>query len=254
VVEHPTGATDVILRYSEEGGFLMASFAATRVPTFTLYGDGTVVFQQLTDEFPQPLANGATPGIPLRTAKLDESQVQELLQFALREGGLAGARESYENNMVADAGTTVFTLDAAGLKKTVSVYALGMDLPDANAADTLARTAFQKLVARLSDFDRGGSIPTDVYQPTSYRGLLFEAGGVQGVAPLAWPWSDLKIADFVTDPNGGFPQSKLSPAQVKAVGVPDDLAPGGIRDLYLSGPDGKLYAFAIRPLLPGEAA
>jgi hypothetical protein len=254
VVEHPTGTTDVILRYSEEGGFVMASFAATRVPVFTLYGDGTVVFQQYSEEFPQPLANGATPGLPLRTAKLDESQIQELLQFALRDGGLAAARESYENQMVADAGTAVFTLDAAGLKKTVSVYALGLDLQDPNAPDALPRAAFMKLAERLRDFDRGGSIPTDVFVPAAYRGLLFEAGGVQGVAPVAWPWSDLKVTDFVTDPNGGFPQAKLSPAQVKAVGVPDELAPGGIRDLYVSGPDGKLYSFAIRPLLPGEDA
>ena len=251
-IEHPTGANDVILRYSEEGGFVMASFAATRVPTFTLYGDGTVVFQQLTDEFPQPLANGATPGVPLRIARLNEAQIQELLLFALQEAGLAGAREQYPNDMVADAGTTVFTLDAGGLKKTVSIYALDMDVAPAQGADAPARAGFKRLVDRLRDFDHGGTVQTDVYVPAAYRGLLFEAGGVQGVAPMAWPWGDLKVTDFVSDPNGGFPSAALTPAQVKAIGVPDDLAPGGVRDLYVSGPDGKLYAFAIRPLLPGE--
>jgi len=220
--------------------------------SFTLYGDGTIVFQQLSDEMPQPLANGATPGVPLRIARLDEAQIQELLQFALGEGGLAGARETYENNMVADAGTAVFTLDGGGLKKTVSVYALGIDLPEGQGADAPARAAFQRLADRLRDFDHGGTVPTDVYVPQKYRGLLFEAGGVQGVPSIAWPWQDLKLTDFATDPNGGFPSRALTPEQVRALGIPDEVAPGGVRDIYVSGPDQKLYSFAVRPLLPGE--
>jgi hypothetical protein len=43
--------------------------------------------------------------------------------------------------------------------------------------------------------------------------------------------------------------------------TPDELAPlalpdvsGGAQGIYLQGPgDGKLYSFALRPLLPGEA-
>lgn len=253
-IVHPTGATDVVLRYGEEGGFVMASYAATRVPIFTLYGDGTIVFQPLSEELPAPLANGATPGVPLRIAKLDDAQMQELLLFALQDGGLAGARATYNNDMVADAGTAVFDLAAGGLTKKVSVYALGTDLPDGQAADAPARAAFMRLAERLRDFDRGGSVPTDVYAPSAYRGILFEAGGVPGVAPIAWPWDDLKLTDFVAPPAGGFPSHALSPAQVKAVGVPDELAPGGIRDLYVSAADGKLYSFAVRPLLPDEDA
>ena len=33
------------LRYEEGGGFMMAGFAATQIPHFTLYGDGTVIFK-----------------------------------------------------------------------------------------------------------------------------------------------------------------------------------------------------------------
>ena len=36
----------------------------------------------------------------------------------------------YDNPMVADAGTAIFTIRAGGLDKTVNVYALGLDDPN----------------------------------------------------------------------------------------------------------------------------
>ena len=45
-IVHPTGATDVVLRFDEAGGFVPVEFLAAHVPYFTLYGDGTVVFVQ----------------------------------------------------------------------------------------------------------------------------------------------------------------------------------------------------------------
>ena len=65
--------------------------------------------------------------------------------------------------MVADAADRVFTVDAGGIKKTVSVYALGMDVD--GVADAPARAAFQRLAERLGDFDDGGDVTTEVYQP-----------------------------------------------------------------------------------------
>ena len=44
-IDHKTGATDVILRLDEGGGFVMPAFLASQVPHFTLYGDGTVIFR-----------------------------------------------------------------------------------------------------------------------------------------------------------------------------------------------------------------
>ncbi len=161
-IDHKTGATDVLLRYGEGGGFMMAGAAATQVPHFTLYGDGTVIFRNPMLEVPAPQGSVMTAN-PMRTAKLSEEQIQELLVLALGEGGLAAARENYGNDMVADASTAEFTIDAGGIQKTVSVYALGMDAP--NGADAQARTAFQELADTLNDFDQGGSIPTDVYVP-----------------------------------------------------------------------------------------
>ena len=52
-LEHPTGATDVLLRYDVGGGMMIAGWAASQVPIFTLYGDGTVVFRNQTQEMPE---------------------------------------------------------------------------------------------------------------------------------------------------------------------------------------------------------
>jgi hypothetical protein len=257
-IEHPTGATDIVLRYDETGGFVMPAFLASRVPYFTLYGDGTVVFQQMTDQGPIELPDGAFANRPLRVARMDEAQIQQLLRYALTEGGLGIARPNYESGGIADATTAVFDLNAGGLKKTVSVYALGIDPgPNTPAGDVVARAAFQRLAERLRDFDQGGTVPTDVYVPGSFRGILMESGPVQGVPLVKWPWKDLKPADFAApaDPNNpGFPTHIVTKDHVIALGVPAGSVDGGIQNVFVKGPDGKTYSFAARPLLPGEAS
>ena len=71
-IEHPTGATDIVLRYDEGGGFVMQSYAAAMVPHFTMYGDGTIVFRDPTIELP-PMEGSVGKFNPLRTAKLTEA-------------------------------------------------------------------------------------------------------------------------------------------------------------------------------------
>jgi hypothetical protein len=251
-VDHKTGATDILLRYEEGGGFMIAGFAATQVPHFTLYGDGTVVFRNPMLELPAAQGSVGTFN-PMRTAKLSEEQIQELLLMALGEAGLAIARPNYENNMVADASTAVFTVHAGGVDKTVSVYALGMDTQ--GGADAPARAAFQKLAERLADFDKGGTLETAVYQPQAYRGVLFEAPGIQAPDIRKWPWPDLKVTDFKldADPNGlQFPHRTMTAAEVEKLNVKE--FQGGFQGLVLTGSDGKLYTFSLRPLLPGETS
>ena len=148
-IDHLTGATDILLRYDEGGGFVMPSFTASMAPHFTLYGDGTVIFRNPALEFP-PMQGSVATFNPLRTAKLSEEQIQDLLVFALGEGGLAAARPEYRNDMVADASTATFTVSAGGITKSVSIYALGMEVQ--GLADGPARAAFAKLAQRLTDF------------------------------------------------------------------------------------------------------
>jgi hypothetical protein len=250
-IDHKTGATDVVLRYEEGGGFVMPAFTAANVPHFTLYGDGTVVFRNPMVE-PPPAQGSVFMANPLRTAKLSEEQIQELLLYALGEGGLATARPEYTNDMVADASTAIFTVEAAGIKKTVNVYALGMDTQ--GGADAPARAAFQKLAERLADFDRGGSIETAVYEPEAYRGVIFDGQGMAAPDIRDWPWPELTPADFKPDPDPNglqFPHRRMTAAEIDLLDVTD--YQGGFQSMLIRDPDGKLYTFSLRPLLPGEA-
>jgi hypothetical protein len=249
VIEHSTSPTDIVLRYDVGGGLIAAGFSASQTPIFTLYGDGRVVFKNILAA-PPPAVGATSPNVPLRTARLDEEQIQQLLAFALGQAGLGTARAAYQNPLIADAPTTTFTIDAGGVKKTVSIMALGMDTPD--VPDGPARAGFNLLAERLGDFDQGGSIRSDEYAPEHYRGILLE--GFPGDAPPeSWPWTDLKPADFVFtgDPNSfPMPSKVLTPTQVEALGVTPFT--GGFQNLVVQGPDKKLYALAIRPLLPDE--
>jgi hypothetical protein len=248
-IVHPVGATDIVLRYDVGGGFVAPGFALSQTPVFTLYGDGRVVFKDLKAA-PPPAAGSATPNPPLHTARLDEHQVQQLLTLALGPAGLATADAEYPNPHVADAPTTTFTIDAGGAKRAVAIMALGIGTPD--APDASGRAGFDLLATRLGNFGQDGTVPTDEYTPTRYRGILLE--GFPGNPPASWPWTDVMPADFVAagDPNAlPTPSRVLTPAQVEALGVTPFT--GGFQNLTLRGPDGKLYALAVRPLLPDES-
>ncbi len=250
-IDHATGATDVILRYEEGPGFMMPGFVATMAPHFTLYGDGTIVFRNPMAEAP-PAVGPIFFNNAYRTATLSEDQIQEILEFALSEGGLATAKAQYENNMVADAGTSIFTINAGGVEKTVNVYALGME--GEGVPDQPARLLFKALAERLANFDQNGTIPTDQYTPEGYRAVLIDTNGFPGDAPVAWPWTDIAPSDFkVNEPTGQFFPSRVMTAEELApLGV--EGIEGGFQGITLLGPDGdaKSYTLAVRPLLPGE--
>lgn len=252
-IAHPRGAAEIVLRFDEAGGFVPAEFFAAHVPYFTLYGDGTVVF--VSAAAPVPQAPDAPPvGQPIRTATLGEDQVQVLLEFALADGGLALARDRYDNPMVADAPTAVFGIHAAGDSETVSIMALGLDA--APGPDTAIKAAFVKLAERLRDFDRGGTLASRPYVPAAYRGVLLETPGLEGVRIRDWPWPSLKPTDFKLPEDANVLQQRtrvLTVEQATAIGVPgfENGVQGG---LWYRGPDERLYSFVLRPLLPDEVS
>jgi hypothetical protein len=251
-LEHSTAPSDVILRYDEGGGMMMPSYTAANAPAFTLYGDGTLIFRD-TMAAPPPPIGSVVPVHPFRTAKMNEDQIQALLVFALGEGGLGAARAEYMEMLVSDATTSVFTVNAGGVAKTVSVYALGHEQD--GMADLLARKTLAKLRDHLLDIDQGGTVQTDVYAPDRYRGYLFE--GQPGVPDTkAWPWPAVKTADFVAagDPNAfPMPARVMTAAEIETLGI--EPYQGGFIGLPLAGPgDGKAYTLTVRPLLPDDAS
>jgi hypothetical protein len=249
-IEHKTGPTDVILRYDEGGGFVMPAYTAAQAPAFTLYGDGTLIFRPGKVD-PLPAVGSVMPFRPFRTAKMSEDQIQSLLDYALNGGGLGPARVEYTDMRVSDASTAVFTVNAGGLAKTVSVYALGFEAPE--VPDMAIRQVLAGLRDHLLDIDQGGTVKTDVYAPDRYRAILLEG---QPGAPdqKAWPWSSIKTAEFLSngDPNAmPLPARVMTAAEIEALGIKP--FEGGFVGLPLAGPgDGKFYTLSVRPLLPDD--
>ena len=229
----------------EGGGFVPMGFFFTQSPTFTLYGDGTVIFKQV-DQRPDSFN---LPALPWLVGHLSEESVQSLLQYALADGHLLDAKEQYENPMVADAGNTIFTLNAAGREKVVNIYALFEDempgVPD--AAD---RAAFTQLRQVLNAFEtQEGLGEVEAYDAEWYRLILSEGFGEPMGEVKDWPWDDLTPADF---PAGDEPGG-IANLDREHVALLMDVPNGGHSGVWAIAPDGEqVVSFGVRPLLPEE--
>ena len=242
-VEHPTGAKDILLRFEESGGFVPLEFNATYAPSFTLYGDGTLVFKDPFAVPPESNDNVAR-AVPFMVAKLDEASVQALLEQALGAGGLAIAAGPYDGGMVTDIPTSTFTITVGGKTKQVSVTGMSPDMHPQNAAIVRQLAAFAELLRGFGD-----QIATEQpYIPTAYRGVLIEVE--QPFGPVKdWPWPELTPADFASGDNEFFKTRTMSPAEVEALGIQG--ITGGMTGVAVQF-EGKLYTFSLRPLLPDE--
>ena len=246
-INHAQGPTDVVFRYEVGGGFVPIDFFATQAPQFTLYGDGTVIFRDNSLPIPAQQNPNIATLAPFQTARLGEPAMQSFLRFALADSGLGVARASYRPGNVADAPTTTFTINAGGLTKTVSVEALGFDLP--NSPDAPILKALARLGEQVGSFGKAVDGET-TWNPTRWRGILTES---QGNGAIAWPWKDITPAEFVqrADPNAPrFPIRTMTPAEIQVLGLGG--IDGGFSGLRLIGPDGKTYTFSLRPLFPDE--
>jgi hypothetical protein len=253
-IEHSTDPAAVILRMESGGGLMPMEFFLTQAPQFTLYGDGTVIYQHTDTRANDPM--GGQGLLPYLVGHLDEDGIQGLLRFALGDGRLLNAKPTYENNTCADCATVTFTLNAAGLTKVVSIYALGQEDPNF-PADGADRRGFQQLAETLSGFELrgtngelGGITP---YDPPFYRVFLLAAQGESVVPPLDWPWADLTPADFKTVGDDTRPKTNLDKAHVAKL---ETVPTGGRSGLYVKTTDGveQLYSVGIRPLFPDELA
>ena len=245
-IEHATGALDVVFQFEQGGGFVPIGFFATQAPQFTLYGDGTVIFRDFTAAPPANDKVGALT--PYLIARLSEPEVQAFLRFALADSGLGVARATYNPGNVADAPTSTFTIRAGGLDKVISVEALGFENPQ--SPDSAILKALAAFGERISNFATSVTGETS-WTPGNWRGIL--TPNAFGPA-VTWPWRDITPADFVqpADPDAPqFPIHTLSAADVDALGLTG--IEGGFANLPITGPDGKVYTLALRPILPGES-
>jgi hypothetical protein len=242
-ISHATGAADVLLRMESGGGFVPVEFIATSAPSFTLYGDGTVVFRDPAATPPAGEGNVSRLA-PFQTIRLDEEGIQALLADAIGRGGLGIAAGPYMGQG-ADLPSTTFRIMADGQTKEVSITPLS---PEMHPQDVGIVTQLAALAQRFDGF-AALVAGEQVYAPAAYRGILMSVDQPFGPV-LDWPWPAIKPAEFVSGDNEFLKVRTLSPADVAALGIPG--AEGGFTGLTLKAADGKLYSLSLRPLLPDE--
>lgn len=252
-VGHATGAKDIVLRVEQAGGFTPPEFQFARVPEFTLYGDGTVLYQLPFDP------NDPAPVGPPRLARatLTAEQMDALLAYAINAGGLGAAKPQYVNPLVADAPDTIFTIATDEVSKVVTAQALAMvsdpNNPDATNPDLPAMKTllglYESLVPFGGQIERGNASDAGFYEPTAYRAVIQE-GAAQGEM-IDWPWPDLTLDSFVADPDSMFRMATITPAQAQALSPEPQ---GGLYGVTVMGPDRVPYRITLRPLLPEDAS
>lgn len=253
-IEHPTGADQLVLRVEYQGGFVPYEYTLKRLPSWSLYGDGTVIVEgPVIEIYPGP----ALPNLLAFT--LTEEAVQAILDAA-QDAGLMDGDASYGYPCIADAADTVFTVNAGGTTSVVSAYALdlsdaGMEPGNCGDVDTEARAKlaeFNRMLGDLQSWLPEGSIgPEEPYEPTEMRVFVLQYRGEPELPQpeTEWPLSEPLVAfgEPVADGNEarcgvviGDDLAELLPLAQQA----NELTP------WTSG--GEQYRLIFRPLLPDE--
>ena len=246
---HPTGAKRVVLRVSSGGGFVPVQYNLRAMPSFTLYGDGTVIVPGAVIQiFPGPAV------LPLQRSKLDESQVQALLRRA-RAAGLLVPRPIDYGDMgdvgISDAPTTTVIVNAAGRSVKRQAYALGIGAQAGrlSPAQVKARKALASFVAKLPQGAAGKQ-----YTPHAiavyvgpYRGQA-QPGAKRVVWPLA---SNLATAGKRVSSGLEYRCILVGGANVKTLTATLRKANEQSRWAARSGAKAS-YQVIARPLLPDE--
>jgi hypothetical protein len=235
-IAHPTGADEIVLRVAYEGGFVPYEYTLSSVPSWSLFGDGTLIVQG--------------PQI--------EEGVQAILGAA-RDAGLMDGDATYGNDCIADAATTVFTTNADGETSVVSAYALDVGRPPGTCGgkdDGDARAAladFQSMLGDLQSWLPAGAVGAEEpYDPTEMRVYVLPYRGDAQLPQnaIAWPL-DVPLDGFgepaanaPTDTRCGVVSGSEFETLFAAAKNANQLTP------WTSG--GTDYGLIFRPLLPDE--
>ena len=254
-IEHATGPTDIVLRVNTGGGFVPVEFNLKSLPSYTLYGDGTVI---------RPVVSSAdvaqAPNVtPLETIKLDETGIQSLLEQAKAAGLLAPGTVDYGDMGalgVSDMPTTNVTLNAGGVTASHDAYGL-LFAPTEPPAGNLtpaqrdARAALRGFVALTEQQDPKAT----AYAPTRLAVWIAPALAqpTGDSEPVVWP---LATAPAVSDTAGAegidFRCTVVEGDDVATLVDAVQKAPAGAQ--WIASPDrNATFQVVVRALLPDEA-
>jgi len=246
--EVPIGNEDgVLVQISYEGGFVPMEFIVNRVPSLTLFTDGTVITEGVVPAiFPGP----AMP--VMQQTSLDDSVVAEVLELIEIVGlpDITELRNREAANFVADASETVVRYFDANGEHLFGVYALGIGGPPGDNGTSVPDEVLTLglLVDRLNTADSTG--PSEPYEPVALQLALLDPEqsfvDPQFANTLPWPFGSLTIDDFAGNDFVGC--ATLDGADATAA-VAALVEANSVTTYEL---DGEEHRIMVRPLLPGE--
>ena len=190
-IDHSTDGHDVLVRVAYEGGFVALEWTYRSLPSFSLFGDGTLVLPGAQIElYPGP----ALPAISTRT--MTEEGIQATLKevFALIQGVPDEMLDMGSVGM-ADVPTTVITVHAGDVDRTIKAYGLSelTERPERMSEEEFrARGQLQELVTKLGGLETwlpDGSLGTEtIYEGSGARLFVGEYQKVDlPQDPMRWP-------------------------------------------------------------------
>ncbi|MEQ1874797.1 MAG: hypothetical protein ABL953_13865 [Ilumatobacteraceae bacterium] len=187
----PDGPQDVIIKITNEGGFVPAGFFFVNLPNLLISGDGRVFAPgAMIEIYPGPLL----PAITERS--ITDAGIQKVLQLA-DDAGLLGAPLDYslpDGIGIADASDTVVVINVNGKTYEHRANALGFEMPD--GASTPARDNLQTFVTIISDIAKvagSGNVGDEqMFVPDQYRFQALAVDPTQWTdpSPTIVPWPD----------------------------------------------------------------
>ena len=253
-IDHSTAPDDVLVRIEFEGGFTPIEWTYTNIPSFALYGDGTLVLPGAQIEiYPAP----ALPAISSR--RVDEPGVQAILQEALDAlATIPGDLNDMRFMNVADVPTTVITVSAGGVDRTIRAYGLVEQLePEGMPEEEYrARVRLQELVTKLGTLEtwlpEGSLGPEATYEASGARLFVGKYRKVDlPQEPSPWPLeSALATFGDSTDDLGLYRCGVVEGSDWTTVRE----AASRANQLTPWTDAGTRFAILFRPLLPDENA
>ena len=243
-IDHPTGADDLVLQVHTAGGLTAPPLAA--IPQVSVYGDGRViVVGPTTLEYP----GAALPN--LQQGFLSERELQEVLRAAGAAGLLDDDEPDYGDPGITDMPTTEVVINAGGVERDISAYALDFVDGDDNL-EAAQREARQRLRDFLTTVD--ADVATEGYEADAVAVFVrpFEADdtGDSSAETREWPLGDLAGAGEPALGSSDLRCLVVEGADAQAVLAAADDARAD--DPWRSG--ATEYSIDFRPLLPDETS
>ncbi len=253
-IDHSGARDDVLVRIAFEGGFTPIEWTYTNLPTFSLLGDGMLIRPGAQIElYPGP----ALPAIS--SLQVDEAGIQAILRESLDAiEEIPGDLNDLGFMGIADAPTTVITVSAGGVDRTIRAYALAelSDRPEGMPEDEYrARVRLQELVTKLGTLETwlpNGSLgPEAGYEASAARLFVGKYRKVDDLPQEPSPWPlDAGLAGFgdKADDPGLYRCGVVEGADWAAVRE----AASGANELTPWTDAGTRSSILFRPLLPDE--